>query len=73
MDFEEFCIANGVQENVLSYLKDCFEKKQPVTSSIHRTMMELFRYYVIVGGMPEAVRIFIDSHDMMLGSNKHWL
>ncbi len=64
MDFEEFCIANGVQENVLSYLKDCFEKKQPVTSSIHRTMMELFRYYVIVGGMPEAVRIFIDSHDM---------
>lgn len=64
MDFEEFCIANGVQESVLAYLKDCFEKRQPVSSSIHSTMMELFRYYVVVGGMPEAVRIFIETHDM---------
>ena len=64
MDFEEFCIANGVQENVLSYLRDCYEKRVPVTDSVHRTMTDLFRYYVVVGGMPAAVQAFIDSHDM---------
>lgn len=64
MDFEEFCIANGVQKNILDYLKDCYEKGVAVTETIHATMHRLFRYYIVSGGMPEVVEKFIQTHDM---------
>jgi predicted AAA+ superfamily ATPase len=64
MDFEEFCIANGVQQSTLDYLHECYEKQKPITDSIHQTMSNLFKYYIVVGGMPDVVRKFIDTHDI---------
>jgi len=64
MDFEEFAIANGVQIQTLDYLKECFDKTLPVSDAIHQTMSELFRTYIIVGGMPAVVQQFIDTHDI---------
>ncbi len=64
MDFEEFCVANGIQEETFSYLKKCYDTKTKVSESVHKTMMELFRCYIIVGGMPAVVQTFIDSHDI---------
>lgn len=64
MDFEEFCIANNVNHNVLSALKVCFEQKKEVDSLIHEKMMELFRLYLIVGGMPAVVQKYIDSNNI---------
>lgn len=65
MDFEEFILAIGVQENIISQLRDCHEKRAPVDEYVHRKMMELFHLYLIVGGMPEAVQTYIDTHDFV--------
>ena len=64
MDFEEFCIATGVKHETLSYLKDCYEKSVAPSELIHNKMQDLFKYYIIVGGMPEVVSEFIESHDI---------
>lgn len=64
MDFEEFCIANGLQNEVLEYLQDCYLEKKVVSASVHNTLLNLFKHYVIVGGMPAVVQSFIDTHDI---------
>ncbi len=64
MDFEEFALANGVQVETVSYLKECFNKAAVVSDAIHQTMSDLFRYYVIIGGMPAVVQRFVDTHDI---------
>lgn len=64
MDFEEFVLANGVQEVTVSYLNECFNKGVVVSDAIHQTMSDLFRYYVIIGGMPAVVQRFVDTHDI---------
>ena len=64
MDFEEFCLANGVQEETISLLRDHFEQRTPVSAAVHETMMRLFRLYVVVGGMPDVVRRYVNTHDI---------
>ncbi len=64
MDFEEFCIANGIQSQTIEYLKKCYLENQPTTDSIHKTMLDLFKYYIIVGGMPAVVQAFVNSHNI---------
>ena len=64
MDFEEFCIANGMQAQTFDYLQECYFQKQRITEAIHKTMSELFKYYIIVGGMPNVVQTFINTHDI---------
>ena len=64
MDFEEFALANGVQAKIILHLKECFNKGVPVSDAIHQTLSDLFRYYVIVGGMPAVVQKFVDTHDI---------
>jgi len=64
MDFEEFAIANGVQNSTIEYLAECFEEKKPVSVSVHETMMKLFNLYLVIGGMPEAVQHFVNNHDV---------
>ncbi len=60
MDFEEFCIALG-NKPIVSYIKDCFEKRVPLEKALHEKAMQLFREYMLVGGMPQAVMTYIDS------------
>lgn len=64
MDFEEFCIATGVKKDTLSYLKECYEKGVAPSELIHNKMQDLFKYHIIVGGMPEVVSTFIETHDI---------
>ena len=64
LDFEEFIIANGIQPKIIDYLKRCFERKEPVDDFIHEKMMQLFRLYLIVGGMPEAVQEYLNTNDL---------
>ena len=51
MDFEEFLWV-AQEENLLSVIKTCFEKKAPMEPLLHRKAMTLFREYLIIGGMP---------------------
>ena len=64
LDFEEFMVANGVQPKIIDYLHNCFENKEPVDNFIHEKMMQLFRLYLIVGGMPEAVQEYVNTNDL---------
>lgn len=64
MDFEEFCIANDLQNEVLEYLQSCYLEKKAVSASVHNTLLDLFKHYVIVGGMPAVVQSFVDTHDI---------
>ena len=64
LDFREFCGANRVSQTVMDKLKECFEKKQPVDELNHEKMMELFRLYLIVGGMPAVVDAYIRTNNL---------
>lgn len=64
MDFEEYLWANGVQGATIEYLKTCFETLTPVSDSVHDTINKLFYSYMVIGGMPEAVQIYINTHDV---------
>lgn len=63
LDFEEFCWANGMNKDGLAYVKELYDKKEQVPESVHTNMMDLFREYIIVGGMPAAVSLFVDTHN----------
>ena len=64
LDFEEFCLANGVQESTIDMLRDRFTRNEPVSDSVHDTMMRLFQAYVVVGGMPDVVQRYVNTHDI---------
>ena len=65
LDFEEFCYANGMSKDALLYLKEYFNDLKPVPDSIHNKMMQLFKEYIIVGGMPAVVQEFVNSHNFI--------
>lgn len=62
MDFEEFLWAMD-NENIMDLIKKCFNEKKELGQSLHRKVMDYFRQYVIVGGMPQAVKEYIDTKD----------
>lgn len=64
MDLEEYLWANGVQKSTIQYLRDCYEQGQPVTEAVHETMCRLFYSYIVVGGMPDVVQTYVDTHDI---------
>ena len=64
LDLEEFFMAMGVSEHVTNGLQRAFVEQQPVDEFVHKKMMELFRLYLIVGGMPAAVQKYIDTHNL---------
>ena len=64
MDLREFAEAAHVSDRVLSSLEECFLETKPVDALVHGQMMELFRLYLIVGGMPAAVAEYLKSNDL---------
>lgn len=59
LDFEEFLYANGMNEIVVSSLRAKFEGLESLDEAMHNKMMDLFRKYLLVGGLPDAVNSFI--------------
>ena len=64
LDFEEYMLANGVQNKTIEYLRECYERKEKVSDSVHDALTKLFYSYLVVGGMPETVQIYVDTHDI---------
>lgn len=64
MDFEEFCMGNGVADRIIQDLEEHFSDGTPVDPVVHSQMMSLFRLYLVVGGMPAAVQEYIDSNNV---------
>ena len=64
LDFEEFLWANGAGQEAIEGMRDLFEKRQPLPEGLHRYILQQFQYYLLVGGMPDAVNHFVESHNM---------
>ena len=64
LDFEEFLWASSVPADVIEEMRTCFNSRTPVSDYIHGKMMELFRRYLVVGGMPSPVQEYVESGDM---------
>lgn len=55
MDFEEFLIANG-NINLINEIRKCYETNTPIDLVLHEKTLNLYRLYLCVGGMPEAIK-----------------
>lgn len=64
MDFEEFLWSQNVNEKIINYIKNCFFKKEKIDDAIHKSIMEYFRKYICIGGMPAVVKVFLETKDM---------
>lgn len=64
MDFEEFMIANSVSQTTLDMLKEKYVRLEPVDDFIHQRLLAMFFVYLIVGGMPDAVRTYVETKDI---------
>ncbi len=64
LDFEEFLYANGMNEIAISAMKKRFESLQPLDEATHNKMMDLFRKYLLVGGLPDAVNVYLSEKNI---------
>lgn len=64
LDLEEFMWAVGVNKDVIGALKTAWENKQLVDDFVHRKVMDVFRLYLIVGGMPDAVNAYKENNNL---------
>lgn len=65
MDFEEFLIANGVGEFAIATMRAQFLERQSLSDSLHAKILDLFKKYLIVGGLPDAVKTFVEEKNVM--------
>lgn len=70
LNLEEFYRACGISDNIFSVLEGAFKAEREIDSIIHRKLMELFRLYLIVGGMPAVVQTYLDTNDIKKVVNK---
>ncbi len=64
LDFEEFLYANGMNKLVISSLRTKFQKRESLDEGMHCKMMDLFRKFLLVGGLPDAVNEFLRSRNI---------
>lgn len=64
LDFEEFLWATGISEQWIGKIKESYIQKQALDENTHRLLLTRFRYYLLVGGMPEAINVFLANRDM---------
>lgn len=64
LDFEEFMRANNFSDEVIAHLRSSYDNLSPVDDFIHQQTMKLFHLYLIVGGMPAAVDIYLKTNNI---------
>ena len=64
MDFEEFLWANGVGEMAISMLNEHFVQLKSLPETIHHKFLDMFKQYLIVGGLPQAVNSYVENHNI---------
>ena len=64
LDFEEFLYANGMNEIAISAIQKKFERLEALDESMHSKMMDLFRKFLLVGGLPDAVNSYIEEKNI---------
>lgn len=64
MDFEEFLLAAGVGTEAVTRVRECFAGEKSLPESTHLRLLELFKYYLISGGLPDAVKAFTEEKNV---------
>ena len=64
LDFEEFCINKNVSSDILNEVKNSFDKKNKIPDFIHEKLMDIFREYIVIGGMPEVVSNYLENKNL---------
>ncbi len=64
LDFEEFLMANGVGQLVLDTMRKNFSARAPMPTAIHNKLLDLFKKYLLVGGLPDAVNEFLATKNI---------
>lgn len=63
LDFEEFLWAKGIDENAIRSLWTTFDREHFIDPNLNDVMMQYLREYMVVGGMPEVVNTFLETHN----------
>lgn len=69
MDFEEFCIALN-EEQLIEYIKKCFQELKPLEEHLHHKAMLVFKQYMLIGGMPMSVSKYIENNRNFILADK---
>ncbi len=64
MDFEEYLWAIGLDKSVIEHIRNAFLNKTKVLPAINEQLMKYFKEYLCVGGLPDVVNVFINTHDL---------
>ena len=65
LDFEEFIIANGVATEAANHIKERLSRREALPENLHNHLMSLFRKYLIIGGMPDAVNAYLATQNIV--------
>ena len=71
LDFEEFLYANGMNDLAISTLRKKFENRESLDEPLHNKMMDYFRKYLLVGGLPDAVNIYLETKNIQAVRKLH--
>lgn len=64
LDFHEFLLANGVGEDVINHLEKSFKENKSLNLALHNKILNLFKRYLIVGGLPDAVKEYVNTKNI---------
>ena len=65
LDFEEFLLSNGFNFEALANLRDKYKRQESLAEEQHRFLLDLFRRYLLVGGMPDAVKVYLETRNIV--------
>ena len=65
LDFEEFLMANNFNSEAIDGLREKFKNKESLSEEQHQHLLGLFRRYLLVGGMPDAVNVYLETHNIV--------
>ena len=64
LDFEEFLLAMGCAQETIDGVREKFLAKEPLNESLHNYMLQQFKLYLLVGGLPEAINKFLENRNI---------
>ncbi len=65
LDFEEFLWATGIGKDWIENVKAHFNREEPLEENMHNMLLKRFQYYLLVGGLPEAVNCYLEDRNML--------
>ncbi|MBQ1408747.1 MAG: ATP-binding protein [Bacteroidales bacterium] len=65
LDFEEFLWATGISKEWIAHIRESFEREESLDESTHELLLKRFQYYLLIGGLPEAVNKFLADRNMV--------